>query len=87
MLQTATIPVVPRVPLVPGITATRENLRQTAEFLRDLGVMSCDLLPYNPAVSGKLERLGKQPVRQIPDAGINAEQETEMREFFRASLY
>ena len=41
--------VLPRVPLVPGITATPGNLLEIASFLADLGYLRCDLLPYNPA--------------------------------------
>ncbi len=50
--------VLPRVPLVPGITATRENLELISAFLHDLGVRAARLLPYNPTWRDKEQRLG-----------------------------
>jgi pyruvate formate lyase activating enzyme len=48
------IPVVIRVPLVPGITDTVENLRAIAATARALAtLLRVDLLPYNRAAGGK----------------------------------
>lgn len=58
LLQTAKIPVIPRIPLIPGITATPENLSAIAAYLRKHGVDQCALLPYNPLWQDKLERVG-----------------------------
>lgn len=49
---------VPRIPLVPGITATPENLAGLARFLRRAGLGRCSLMPYNPLWVDKLPRLG-----------------------------
>ncbi len=49
---------VPRIPLVPGITATGENLAGLARFLRRAGLGRCSLMPYNPLWVDKLPRLG-----------------------------
>ena len=38
----------PRVPLVPGITDTEENLRGVGRALARLGLQRVSLLPYNP---------------------------------------
>ena len=38
----------PRVPLVPGITDTEENLRGLAQALARMGLARLALLPYNP---------------------------------------
>lgn len=38
----------PRIPLIPGITATDENLRAAASFLRNAGAGQIELLAYNP---------------------------------------
>jgi pyruvate formate lyase activating enzyme len=58
LLKDATIPVIVRVPLIPGITTTRENLQGIAQFLRAHGVHNAVLLPYNPLWQDKLARLG-----------------------------
>ena len=52
------IPLVPRIPLVPNITATEENLTGISKFLRRHKVMTCSLMPYNPLWQDKLKSLG-----------------------------
>jgi len=46
-----------RVPLIPGITDTEENLGAVFEFMRRVGLASLALLPYNPAAGAKYEWL------------------------------
>ncbi len=58
LLRTAKIPVVPRIPLIPGITATPENLSAIAAYMRQQGVGQCALLPYNPLWQDKIKRVG-----------------------------
>ena len=48
-----------RIPLVPDITATKENLKAVAEYLRELGVAKAILLPYNPLGQRMGLRLGR----------------------------
>ena len=47
-----------RVPLVPGITDTPENLRGIFAFCRDAGLERVCLLPYNPATGAKYDWIG-----------------------------
>jgi pyruvate formate lyase activating enzyme len=49
----------PRIPLIPGITATRENLAALAARLAELGARSLTLLPYNPLGATMAESLGR----------------------------
>ena len=58
LIKTAKIPVIPRIPLIPGITATERNLKGIAAFLAKHSVKTCALMPYNPLWLGKLENLG-----------------------------
>ena len=53
---------VPRIPLVPGITDTVENLKAAAELFTSLGIVLIDVLPYNPLWIKKAETLG-MPVK------------------------
>jgi pyruvate formate lyase activating enzyme len=46
-----------RVPLIPGITDTEENLGGIFRFLRDAGLPRVTLLPYNPSSGAKYEWL------------------------------
>lgn len=47
-----------RIPLVPGITATEQNLAALADLLVDNGVERVALLPYNPLWSEKAAKIG-----------------------------
>ncbi len=53
------LPVIPRTPLVPGITAAPANLARIAAFLQELGGQNHSLLPYNPGGASKQARLGR----------------------------
>lgn len=51
-----------RVPVIPGFNDTEENLRRTAEFVRDLGrsrgSIGVDILPYHPFAGAKYRVFG-----------------------------
>ena len=46
-----------RVPLIPGITDTEQNLASIFDFMREVGLSSVALLPYNPSSRAKYEWL------------------------------
>ncbi len=49
-----------RVPIIPGITETQENLQQLAAFVASLpGVQEINLLPYNGIGESKYQRLAR----------------------------
>ena len=76
------IPVIPRVTLVPEITATKKNLTSIAEFLGQSGIDTCEFLMYNPSGIDKLVRLGKTIPGGIPPAPLPADEETSWINFF-----
>ncbi len=47
------VPFITRVPLIPGVTDTEQNLSQIATFLANEGVEQIELLPYNKMAGGK----------------------------------
>lgn len=47
-----------RVPLIPNITDTEDNLRGIFTFMRRVGLSAVELLPYNPSSGAKYEWLG-----------------------------
>jgi len=54
-------PFVIRVPLVPGVTDTNENLSAIAQTVYGLpGLMRVDLLPYNKAAGSKYQYAGME---------------------------
>ncbi len=52
------VPVTVRIPLVPGLTATAENLTAAAAWLRARGVARVVLLAYNPLWAPKASGVG-----------------------------
>jgi len=57
------IELLPRVPLIPGVTATRENLEAIAGFLTSCGASRVALLEYNPLWLEKSAKLGRTSPR------------------------
>lgn len=53
-----TFEILPRTPLIPGITATGENLTAIAQYLSDLKVPKSRLLSYNPLWHDKTKKIG-----------------------------
>jgi pyruvate formate lyase activating enzyme len=72
----------PRVPLIPDITATRDNLSAIVELLCDAGAVSVSLLPYNPLGIGMAERLGR-PRPPLPERFMMPEEEAEVATMFQ----
>lgn len=54
----SSLEVLPRVPLIPEITDTNENLMGIAELMKENGVKNMQILPYNPIWLDKLPRFG-----------------------------
>ena len=52
---------VPRIPLIPGITDSNANLSALSDFLESCGSTKPELLPYNPSWLDKMSRLGQVP--------------------------
>jgi pyruvate formate lyase activating enzyme len=77
------INIVPRIPLVPGITATEENLSNLALFLRESHATNCELLPYNSGGMMKRAFLGKP----LPESLTGAQQDTTAEERCRNLFY
>ncbi|HEY76743.1 MAG TPA: glycyl-radical enzyme activating protein [Thermoflexia bacterium] len=70
-------PIFLRVPIVPGINDSEEELRRLAAFAANLpNVNRVDLLPYHPTGKGKYERLG----RDYPLPDLHSPSEERMQE-------
>jgi pyruvate formate lyase activating enzyme len=60
-LDRAGVPIWLRIPLVPGVNDSPEELRQMAELARSLpAVRQVHLLPFHQSASAKLGRLGRE---------------------------
>lgn len=60
-----------RIPLIPGITDTQENLRAAFAFMRKAGLSDVALLPYNPSAAAKYEWLGLSYKLNVPVQGAD----------------
>lgn len=67
-LAASGIPFITRIPLIPTVNDTVENLTQTARFMKECGVHSIELLPYNKMAGGKYLMLGREYVTDFDGA-------------------
>jgi pyruvate formate lyase activating enzyme len=75
----------PRIPLIPGITATRENLSSLVDFLSEAGAEDVFLLPYNPLGMEMYPCLGR-PKPSLPEKFLKPTEEQAIYEMFRAII-
>lgn len=48
-----------RIPLIPGVNDTTENITATAKFMQSLNVKQIELLPYNKAAGAKYRSVNR----------------------------
>jgi pyruvate formate lyase activating enzyme len=77
--------VCPRIPLIPGITATRENLSAIVELLCDAGAEDVTLLPYNPLGIEMAVKLGRTKA-SLPETFMTPDEEKEVVAMFQTIL-
>jgi len=75
----------PRVPLVPGITATEENILAIVGFLKAVGADRVSLLPYNPTGLDKYRSLGR-PVPEVPSGFMSPHDELAIYDLLGRSM-
>jgi len=69
LMSQSGVPFVIRVPLIPSITDTRENLSAIANTIHDIpGLLGVELLPYNRSAGAKYHAAGK---KWMPDFNEN----------------
>lgn len=74
--------VLPRIPLIPGMTATERNLSAISQLLQHLRVTRCALLPYNPTGFSKANHIGKSVSPQLSLRMMSTAEEQQCREIF-----
>ena len=58
LIKNKKVEILPRIPLIPKITATNENLENLRNYLQTLKIEKIGLLPYNPLWISKTESIG-----------------------------
>jgi pyruvate formate lyase activating enzyme len=82
LLQEEGVEIHPRVPLIPGITATRENLSAIVNLLCEAGAKDVSLLPYNPMGMEMAVSLGR-PKPSLPEGFMKPDEELEIHAMFK----
>jgi pyruvate formate lyase activating enzyme len=77
--------VMTRIPVIPTITATKENLEALLDLVWSMGSRSIELVPYNPMGIEMAKQLGK-PKRFTFDHFMNAGDEQEIMTMVRAMI-
>lgn len=72
----------PRIPLIPGITATRKNLSAIVDFLVEAGAENVTLVPYNPLGIEMAVSLGR-PQSSFPCRFMKPDEEKEVHLMFK----
>ncbi|MCK5544785.1 MAG: glycyl-radical enzyme activating protein [Desulfobulbaceae bacterium] len=85
LIREERVKVIPRIPLVPEITATKENLTAIASFLKTEGIKDAVLLPYNPMGLGKYGIIGN-PRPPLPEHFMSQEEEKALEKMFNLIL-
>jgi pyruvate formate lyase activating enzyme len=62
LIKEKSVDVLPRIPLIPDVTDTVENLTSLAEYSKSLSIRRIGLLPYNPLWLSKPEKIGVKPL-------------------------
>lgn len=58
LASTGGFEIIPRIPLIPGLTDSEENMHALASFLKQHQVKKYELLAYNPLWHGKAAKIG-----------------------------
>jgi pyruvate formate lyase activating enzyme len=85
LLREKGVEIHPRVPLIPGITATRANLSAIVDLLCEAGAGDVSLLPYNPMGIEMAVNLGR-PKPPLPEGFVKPEEERKVYDMFKTLI-
>lgn len=85
LLQEKLAAVHPRIPLIPGITAIRENLSAIVDLLCEARAENVSLLPYNPLGIEMAVSLGR-PRPPLPREFMKPDEEMQIYSMFEAII-
>lgn len=82
LLETRAEDVIVRIPVIPGYTASSENIDQIGQLLRQQKVLRYSLLPYHPYGLVKAEAIGVTPNQKLPRQAMDQSDLLPWQEFF-----
>lgn len=59
-IVTRGVPLIVRIPVIPGCNDSSDNIRQTAQFAKEIGAIELHLLPYHRLGKTKYDKIGRQ---------------------------
>lgn len=68
ILAASGIPFMTRIPLIPTVNDTEENIEATAAFMYENGIGRIELLPYNTSAGAKYAAAGRKYSPTFPEA-------------------
>jgi len=74
--------VIVRIPMIPGYTATSDNIGRIGELLRQQKALHYSLLPYHPYGLVKAAAVGVTPDRTLPEQLMDQSELVPWQEFF-----
>jgi pyruvate formate lyase activating enzyme len=80
------IELLPRVPLIPNITDTHQNLTDLAKYLKSLNIKMIGLLPYNPLWISKSKKIGVKPTYSY-SKWLTEEEKNKIKSYFSAFTF
>lgn len=79
-------PFITRVPLIPTLTDTAENITQIAKFIKECGVGRVELLPYQPLSGSKYAMTGRKYAPPFDEA-LTPQSHTEIWKSFGIEVH
>jgi pyruvate formate lyase activating enzyme len=83
LVREPAVEVHPRIPLIPGITDSKENLSAVVDLLAEAGAGDVTLIPYNPMGIEMAAGLGRI-VPSLPEAFMKPAEEAAIYETLRS---
>ena len=77
LIKEGAVEIQPRIPLVPGITTSKVNLKAIIAILFNAGAGNVSLIPYNPLGFEMAEKIGK-PLPALSKSFMKPEKEEEI---------
>jgi pyruvate formate lyase activating enzyme len=85
LVASGRVAVHPRIPIIPAITDTRENLAAIAEIISSAGARDVSLVPYNPMGLEMFDSLGR-PRPPLPATFMKPDEEAAVHAMFEEIL-
>lgn len=86
LIKIKKIEIIPRIPLIPKITTTKDNLINLANYLKTHNIKKIALLPYNPLWISKTKIIGIKPEYKRTNS-MNQKEKDVIKEIFSEFEY